>query len=177
VVLVTLHPSTLGGDPRAEADALVAAMDDVAATYVITLPNVDPGQRVIRERLEAAGRLPRRVAVPALGEQRYWAMLRSADAMLGNSSSGLIEAPAAHLPAVNIGERQKGRLRGANVIDVAAEPGEIAAGLQQALSPCFREQCRRAPSPFGDGHSGAEIVEILGRWTPPDPPVKKGVWC
>ncbi len=173
VVLVTLHPATLGGDPAQEAEALAGAMDAVEATYVITLPNEDPGNGAIRERLKAAATAPRRTAVDALGEQRYWGMLKIADAMLGNTSSGLIEAPAAGLPAVNIGDRQKGRVRGENVLDTPADPDALAAALRQALGPKFREQCRASRGPFGDGNSAPRILKILREWTPPDPPVKR----
>lgn len=173
LLLVTLHPSTLGGDARAEGDALVAALDAVDATCVISLPNADPGQEALRRLLERAGARPRRTAVPALGERAYWGLLKLADAMAGNSSSGLIEAPAVGLPVVNVGDRQKGRLRGANVIDVSSEPAAIAEGLRRALDPAFRAQVRKEPSPYGDGRSAPRIVDILRSWRPPVPPRKR----
>jgi UDP-hydrolysing UDP-N-acetyl-D-glucosamine 2-epimerase len=165
VVLVTLHPATLGGDPAHEAAAMIEAMDEVQATYIITLPNTDPGAAAIRERLVAASKRPRRCAVDALGERRYFGMLRVADAMLGNSSSGIIEAPIVRLPVVNIGDRQKGRLRGGNVLDVPASAETIADALRRVLDPELR---RRLPEqgPFGDGRSAARIVAILKAWQP-----------
>ena len=173
IVIVTLHPATLGGDPGDEAEALAAAMDLVGATYVITLPNSDPGNDAIRTRLaQAAGAEPR-VAVEALGERNYWGLMKLADAMVGNSSSALIEAPAIGLPAVNIGDRQKGRVRGGNVIDTSAKTELIADALRTALSPEFREKARQASSPFGNGRSAEKIVEILRGWHPPVPPVKR----
>ena len=165
VVLVTLHPATLGGSPEAEATAMLAAMDRVDATYVITLPNVDPGAAAIRERLVAAARAPRRVAAEALGERRYFGLMRCCDAMLGNSSSGLIEAPVLQLPVVNIGDRQKGRLREPNVIDVAADADAIVAALGRALDPAVRASLP-ATSQFGDGGSAARIAAILRTWRP-----------
>lgn len=173
VVLVTLHPTTLADQPPdCEVESVCAAMDAIGATYVITLPNADPGNERIRQRLVAAGKHRRRVVCEALGERRYWGLMRLADAMLGNSSSALVEAPALGLPAVNVGPRQKGRLRGANVIDAAPEASAAAEALRAALSPEFRDRARRAPAPFGDGRSGQRIVEILRQWTPPRPPVK-----
>jgi UDP-hydrolysing UDP-N-acetyl-D-glucosamine 2-epimerase len=172
VVIVTLHPATLGVDPAREAEALVAALDRVDATYVITLPNADPGHAAIRAALGRAASKPRRVAVEALGERRFWGLLRHADAMLGNSSSALIEAPALGVPAVNVGDRQKGRLRGANVIDAAPETDAIVAALERALDPAFRRAAKTAPSPFGDGHAAEKIGAILRVWRPPHPPVK-----
>lgn len=173
VVIVTLHPATLGCDPGDEAEALAAAMDVVDATYVITLPNSDPGNDAIRDRFAQAASGSRRVAVEALGERNYWGLMKLADAMVGNSSSALIEAPAIGLPAVNIGDRQKGRVREGNVIDVPAKTDLIADALRTALSREFRDKARRAPSPFGDGRSAEKIVEILRTWCPPVPPVKR----
>jgi UDP-hydrolysing UDP-N-acetyl-D-glucosamine 2-epimerase len=177
VVLVTLHPETLAARPGDEAVAVCAAMNEVDATYVITLPNADPGNEATRAAMTSAAHRPGRTAVEALGERRYWGLMRQADAMLGNSSSALIEAPALGLPAVNVGDRQKGRLRGRNVIDVPANARVVTAGLRQALSPAFRSAARRATSPYGDGHSGRRIIDVLRRWSPPNPPVKHGVAC
>jgi UDP-hydrolysing UDP-N-acetyl-D-glucosamine 2-epimerase len=165
VVLVTLHPATLGGAPEVEVAAMLAAMDRVPATYVITLPNVDPGGAVIRQQLVDAGNRPGRRAVEALGERRYFGLLRVADAMLGNSSSGIIEAPVVRLPVVNIGDRQKGRLRADNVLDVPADAGAIASALQRALDAAFRATLPER-GPFGDGRSAPRIVELLAGWKP-----------
>lgn len=173
VVLVTMHPVTLGGDPAEEVAAMIAAMDAVEATYIITLPNVDPGNEPVREALVRAATGSRRKAVDALGERRFWGLLRLADAMLGNSSSALIEAPVVGLPAVNIGDRQKGRLRGDNVLDAAPTPAAITTALRQALSPAFRAMAKEATSPFGRGGASARIMSILRQWTPPNPPIKR----
>jgi UDP-N-acetylglucosamine 2-epimerase (non-hydrolysing)/GDP/UDP-N,N'-diacetylbacillosamine 2-epimerase (hydrolysing) len=176
VILVTLHPTTLGVDPDDEACALTFAMDRVPATYVVTLPNNDRGADLIRSRLETfVAAKPRRVAVPALGPDRYAGMLRIADVVLGNSSSALIEAPLFGVPTVNVGDRQKGRLRGANVIDVEPEASAIELALHRALDPSFAAHARAAGSPYGDGHSGERIVAVLERWKPPNPPRKRFV--
>jgi UDP-hydrolysing UDP-N-acetyl-D-glucosamine 2-epimerase len=173
VVVVTVHPATLAADPAATVDAVVGAMDAVEATYVITLPNVDPGADAIRRALEsAAAARPGRTAVQALGERRYWGLLRIADAMLGNSSSGLIEASAVGLPVVNVGDRQAGRTRDANVIDVPADADAAASGLRRALDPAFR---RALPSPVGiaaDGRAGERAAHIIAAWRPSRPPRK-----
>jgi UDP-N-acetylglucosamine 2-epimerase (non-hydrolysing) len=175
LVVVTLHPTTLGDDPAREAAAVTHAMDAVPATYVVTLPNSDPGNEVTRAALRAAtsGR-PRRIAVDALGDRRYWGLMRAADAMLGNSSSALIEAPVLALPAVNVGIRQRGRLRGDNVIDAAAEAAAVTTSLRRALDPSFRRSIGNA-GPFGDGRSAERIANILRKWTPPRPPKKPPV--
>ncbi|HUG38764.1 MAG TPA: UDP-N-acetylglucosamine 2-epimerase, partial [Candidatus Limnocylindrales bacterium] len=98
---------------------------------------------------------------PALGEESYGALLREADVMVGNSSSGLIEAPSFGLPVVNVGSRQRGRLRAANVIDVGYGREEIAAGIRRALEPGFRESLRGLVNPYGDGRAAPRIAEVL----------------
>lgn len=174
VVLVTHHPATLGAAPECEIDALIAAIDRVDATYIVTLPNADPGSAAIRERLVAAVAHPRRRAADALGERRYFGLLRLADAMLGNSSSGLIEAPLLGLPVVNVGDRQKGRLREVNVLDVPPDADAITAKLTEALAPNFRAALPRG-SALGDGYAAERIVEILSAWRAPVPPIKPPV--
>jgi UDP-hydrolysing UDP-N-acetyl-D-glucosamine 2-epimerase len=173
VVVVTLHPATLGDDPAKEAAAVCGAMDAVDATYVITLPNNDPGATTTRTALERAVARPRRVAVEALGDRYYWSLLRTADAMLGNSSSALVEAPAVRLPAVNVGKRQKGRLREANVIDADADARSVTEGLRRALDPTFRTTLRASLSALADGRAGERVVGVLRGWTPPKTPSKR----
>ncbi len=175
LIVVTHHPATLGADAAAEAAAIVGAMDAVDATYVITLPNVDPGSDAVRAVMLSAAERPQRKAVEALGERRYWGLMQIADALLGNSSSALIEAPALGLPAVNVGARQEGRVRGENIIDARPDPTAIAAALRRALSPEFRAQAAAAPSPFGRGDASRRILDVLRAWTPPSPPLKRAV--
>jgi UDP-hydrolysing UDP-N-acetyl-D-glucosamine 2-epimerase len=174
VVVVTFHPTTLG-HPEQEVRELVAAMGDVPATYVITLPNNDDGADRVRAALSGfCNATGRATAVESLGPL-YFPLLAQANAVLGNSSSALIEAPIFELPSVNVGERQTGRLRGDNVIDVPAERTAIAAGLARALDPAFRASLRGMASPFGDGRSAPRIVELLASWAPPSPPRKRFV--
>jgi UDP-N-acetylglucosamine 2-epimerase (non-hydrolysing) len=172
VVVVTVHPATLDADPAGVAGPVAAAMDLVQATYVITLPNTDPGGPAVRGVMADAAQRPGRVAVDALGERRYWGLLRLADAMLGNSSSGIVEAPAVDLPAVNVGDRQGGRRREGNVIDAPEDPGVIAAALRDALSPGARARVRAAHPASLDGQVGKRIADIIATWDPPVPPRK-----
>lgn len=178
LVVVTMHPSTALRDPVREIQAVCEAMDAVEATYVITLPNNDPGSQEIRQTLAHAAAGPRRTAVAALGDRRYCGLMKLADALLGNSSSALIEAPLLALPAVNVGERQRGRLRAANVLDAASEATAVIRQLRRALSREFRESLSESDSPYGDGRSSERIRDILVAWTPPESSVKllhKGV--
>jgi UDP-hydrolysing UDP-N-acetyl-D-glucosamine 2-epimerase len=172
VVIVSVHPATLDPQPAAAAAAVAAALDGVAATYVITLPNVDPGGSEVARILAAAAHGDRRVAVSALGERRYWGLLRIADAIVGNSSSGINEAPAVSLPAVNVGDRQAGRQRVGTVIDVPADAAAVADALRQALAPAFREAISPPRYPTIPGRAGQAVADIIARWRPSRPPRK-----
>lgn len=172
VVIVTVHPATLAADATADVDAVCSAMGRIDATYIITLPNSDPGSDETRARLVETARRTRSCVVSALGERRYFGLLRHADAMLGNSSSGIIEAPALGLPVVNVGARQQGRIRAANVIDAAPEADVVETALRRALSSDFRSQLRTA-RPSGAPTLAAErIGAVLRTWSPPRPPIK-----
>jgi UDP-hydrolysing UDP-N-acetyl-D-glucosamine 2-epimerase len=171
LVLVTVHPATLGDDPLAEVSAVAAAMARVPATYLITCPNADAGGRIIQDFWTrwAEGR-DDAVLVGSLGASRYWSVLGFAGAVLGNSSSGIIEAPAAGVPAVNVGDRQEGRLRFGRVFDVPVDAGAIEAGLRQAI-----DSGRVAPGSAGypAGPAAPRIVEALASWRVPRPPRKR----
>ena len=163
-LLVTFHPVTLEYlDTACHVDELLAALEKTDGTLVITYPNADTSGRLIIERLEEfAARHPGRCRVSRnLGDRLYLSLLRHADVMIGNSSSGLIEAPSFGLPAVNIGARQRGRLRGANVIDVEPARDEILRGIETAQTPAFRARARAAANPYGDGRAAPRIVEVL----------------
>ena len=162
-LVVTFHPATLDTDPAAaQADEVLAALERLDAALVLTYPGADTAGRSVIARLEAfAVRTPRARLAPHLGDALYLSLLSHADAMVGNSSSGLIEAPSFALPVVNVGSRQAGRLRGANVIDAPPERAAIGAALTAALSPAFRARLREAANPYGDGHAAARIAETL----------------
>ena len=163
-LLVTFHPVTLEyRDTAAHVDELLAALEKAEGTLVITYPNADTAGQLVIERIEEfAARHPARCRVARnLGERRYLSLLRHSDVMVGNSSSGLIEAPSCGLPAVNIGARQRGRLRGANVIDVEPARDEILRAIETAQTPAFRARAGAKGSPYGDGHAAPRIVEVL----------------
>ena len=172
VVVATVHPVTLDADPGAAARAVARAMDAVPATWIITLPNVDPGADEVTRLLTAAASGPGRVAVRALGDRRYWGLLRLADAMAGNSSSGLLEAPAVRLPVVNVGDRQAGRHRAGNVVDVPADPEAVADALRRVLSPGHRAAMVLDPEDAADGRAGERVARMIAAWRPSHPPRK-----
>jgi UDP-hydrolysing UDP-N-acetyl-D-glucosamine 2-epimerase len=162
-LLVTLHPATLEyACAEAQAEALVAALTACDRPIVVTAPNADPGGQAIAAILRrfVSGRAGA-VYVESLGQHGYFSMMRVAAALVGNSSSGLIEAPSFGLPVVNIGSRQRGRERAANVLDVAAEPEAIRGALARALDASFRAALQNVPNPFGDGRASERIAERL----------------
>ena len=170
VVVVTVHPTTLGGEPLEDVVAVAEAMERVDARYVITAPNADAGGHAIREFWDRW--VPDRQGAflrEALGEARYWGILRIAAAVLGNSSSGIIEAPALGIPVVNVGARQAGRFRYGSVRDVPADPHAVADALAAAL----REGRSEVVDGYPTGPAAPRIVEALARWEMPRPPRKR----
>jgi len=167
VVVVTVHPTTLGDEVLAETRALAAAMESVEATFVITQPNVDQGAAAIRAFWSAwAERRPRVFLVDALGETSYWGLLRLAQGVAGNSSSGIIEAHAMGIASLNIGDRQRGRLRSAATIDAPANGPAVAAALRRMLEPEARERARRLPPVYPAGPAAPRVVAALRAWLP-----------
>ncbi|MFC1834166.1 UDP-N-acetylglucosamine 2-epimerase [Thermodesulfobacteriota bacterium] len=163
LVLVTLHPATLGAVSVAdEAEALRKALEDVAGTLIISSSNADEGGRLVMDRLHRLAKThPRAKVFPNLGQHVYYSLLAIADLMVGNSSSGIWEAPSFRLPVVNVGERQKGRLRAANVIDAKPEAEDIRRGLNVALGADFRRSLANLTNPYGDGFAAQRIVSRL----------------
>ncbi len=161
-LLVTFHPATLEYE-RAEAQTreLLAALDGAGRPVVLTMPNADTRSGRVRRLLErwAASRPSVRL-FENLGDL-YPSTLAHAAAMVGNSSSGIIEAPSFGLPVVNVGNRQRGRERGANVIDAAPARAAIAAALRRALDPRFKRSLAGRPNPYGRGRAARTIASKL----------------
>lgn len=164
-LLVTYHPVTLAADgDDSGAEALFGALETFTDhAVVITGVNADTGHDGIRKRIAAfvAAHPDRALARTSLGQLRYLSAMAHADVVVGNSSSGLIEAPALKVPTVNIGERQRGRLRAASVIDADTTRAAVVAAINYALSPEFRSKSKAAASIFGDGTASEKMVRIL----------------
>ena len=149
----------MAGEPLAPVEAVLAALEARPAPTLFTAPNSDPGGAEIRRRIDAfVAAHPWARFRDTLGAQLYANALRHAALMLGNSSSGIIEAGLFGLPVVNVGDRQKGRERGGNVIDVPAD----GASVGKALDRLGAVPERLAPSsPYGDGQAGPRVAEVL----------------
>lgn len=162
--LVTYHPVTLEDDGGLSAiQALLAALDSSNASIVITGANADPGAEAIRQILQAFAKdRPNRVAlVESLGARRYLSLMRHVDVVVGNSSSGLLEAPAVGVPTVDIGPRQQGRLRAPSVVHCGESVVEITQALKAALSADLKAIAARRESPYGQPGASRRIVDLL----------------
>jgi UDP-hydrolysing UDP-N-acetyl-D-glucosamine 2-epimerase len=164
--LMTWHPETLGlGDPVAELNEILRALTQFPDKKVIvTKANADFGGRAINNRLdELAAADPQNVRVAySLTQATYLAALENADAVIGNSSSGLIEAPAVNVPTINIGTRQGGRLRARSIIDCAARADAIVAAISKSQAPAFRAALAEDAPPYGrPGKVAEKIVAVL----------------
>lgn len=163
VTVLTYHPETVAAEKSADAiDAVLAAADGVDSQIVFTYPNNDPGSQAIIDAIEAYGKRRADCQVhPSLGRERYLNLLNAADCMVGNSSSGLVEAPSFELPAVNVGDRQRGRPAAANVIDAPTDPEAIATAWKRALDPAFRRRLEGLVNPYGNGCAARRISDRL----------------
>lgn len=162
-LLVVQHPVTEEmHQARAQVQALSLALRDLPMPKVWILPNNDAGAAVVRNAL-----ISQRTSDVFLFEnvtrRDYLGFLKHCSAMVGNSSSGLLEAPTFGTPAVNLGRRQADRVRGANVIDAPFEDAAIRAAITQALSPQFRETLVDCVNPYGDGLSSERILDVLAK--------------
>lgn len=164
-LLVTYHPVTLlDEDPQQSFAALLDALDRFPEQQIIlTYPNADNGGRSIIPLLEAyaQGQPERVLTIPSLGFRRYLSAVSMASAVVGNSSSGVIEVPAFGIPTVDIGVRQKGRLAADSVLHCEPTTSAIEQALRQALSKEFAGACKKTVNPYGQGNAAEAIMSVL----------------
>lgn len=163
-IIITLHSATRGLDEtRDMVEAMLRALGEISdIPLIFTAPNADPGGQLIREAISAfvAGR-KNAFQIESFGSLYYLSALAQAALVVGNSSSGLIETPSFKLPTVNIGDRQEGRTRAINVIDVPPTYEAISEAIKKGLSPAFRDSLKGLTNPYGDGRAGAKIAKRL----------------
>lgn len=163
VALVTFHPVTLEYEQTEhQVSNLLNALDKIGLQCIFTYPNADTAGRGIIRQIDGfcANRKHCR-SVTNAGHQAYLCLLNSVTVMVGNSSSGIIEAASFKLPVINIGRRQQGRLRAKNVIDCGNDRDDIVAAIQRALDPGFRRSLEHLVNPYGDGSASKRIVDKL----------------
>lgn len=164
--VVTFHPVTLERNTaEMQIVELLKALEcTLDIFWVITMPNADTEGRVIIREIKKFGNEHRdkiRVFI-SLGQVRYLSLLKHAVIMVGNSSSGIVESPAFELPVINIGDRQRGRIRTKNILDVQrCERKPIADAIQRAISIEFKRSLQGLENPYGNGTASEQILEIL----------------
>jgi GDP/UDP-N,N'-diacetylbacillosamine 2-epimerase (hydrolysing) len=164
-LLVTLHPETinpeLAGNQAAE---LLNALTKLPDTHIIfTQPNADTGHQAIVDRIRdfvfSAG--DRAILIKSMGQLNYLSAMKHMDAVVGNSSSGIIEAPGFRIGTLNIGRRQEGRIRAASVIDCECTEEAILAGLDRIYSDEFQNMLKKVKNPYGSGGAAEKVLEVL----------------
>ena len=168
-LLTTFHPVTMEENTAEEQiNSLLAVLEGYLADYkvVFTLPNSDADSRVIAERIKTfvSKHSDDCFSIVSLGKRRYYAALKYCIAVVGNSSSGIYEAPSFHVPTLNIGDRQKGRLRGESVVDVDATIEGISLGLKKILSDDFLAFVKTTQSPFEKSGTLNNMFEIIAHF-------------
>jgi UDP-hydrolysing UDP-N-acetyl-D-glucosamine 2-epimerase len=161
-IVVAYHPVTLLQDTTQEADALFAALAQIEGQILFCYPNADAGSHNLMQRTHEFIRQHRDAHVFVnLGAVTYWSLLKHAGLLLGNSSSGIMEAASFALPVVNVGLRQYGRERAPNILDAEPCVASILERVTIAQSAAFRESLRGMTNPYGDGHAAERIVHVL----------------
>jgi len=163
-LLVTFHPVTLENKTsESQMEELMKALEDLKDTHLIfTMPNADTYGRVLFEQIKAfTGRRFNACAFTSLGQVRYLSCIRQVDGVVGNSSSGLTEVPSFKKGTINIGDRQRGRLKTGSVIDCEPKRKSIRQALKQLYSPGFQANLKNVENPYGKGGASNAIVEIM----------------
>lgn len=163
----TFHPVTLeNASAKRQAQELLEAVDaNPGIRYLFTKANADADGRAVNQILgEYAKGHGNFILADSLGTVRYLSALRHASFVIGNSSSGLIEAPSFGIPTIDIGDRQKGRERAESVIHCRPQAAEINRAIKEALSKGFQEKAKGAGNPYGNGGSSDKIASVIGEF-------------
>lgn len=166
ILLVTYHPVTLDASSKADFDAFLAVLAELNGMCIVfTGANADALGQEINAKVAAfcAERPKSCVQVSSLGFRRYLSLMAHSAVVIGNSSSGLLEAPSMGIPTVNIGARQQGRPRAPSVIDCVENTRDIALALSQAMSSDFKALASRRETPYGIQGAGKRVAEVLRR--------------
>jgi UDP-hydrolysing UDP-N-acetyl-D-glucosamine 2-epimerase len=160
--VITYHPTTIARDTTREADAMFSAIHSMPGQLLCCYPNADAGSRALIERMESC--LRERgggKVIVNLDPVVYWSLLRFVDLLVGNSSSGIIEAASFALPVVDVGIRQRGRERGRNVLTAEPSVASILDRIRTARSQQFRRSLEGMENLYGDGRAAERIVTVL----------------
>lgn len=163
-ILVTFHPVTLENNTSADQfKFLLAAVDSLKETGVIlTMANSDTNGKIINKMIEEYVRTNENsIAFKSMGQLRYLSALQFVDTVVGNSSSGILEVPSFNIGTINVGDRQKGRIKTSSVIDCEPKTKNIISAFDKAYSDEFKLSIKNLKSPFGDGRASEKIIEII----------------
>lgn len=161
-IVVAYHPVTIKRDTIEEADELFAALARRSEQIVFCFPNADAGsRRLVEVAREFCDRRATAHLYINLNHIVYWSLLHHAAALVGNSSSGIMETASLALPTVDVGMRQRGRERARNVIDAAPDAASITRAIDEALDSNFRDSLAGMKNPYGEGRAAERIVEVL----------------
>ncbi|WP_057830869.1 UDP-N-acetylglucosamine 2-epimerase [Colwellia sp. TT2012] len=163
IALVTYHPVTkTANSSENDISSLISAIiENPQLTYIITYPNADNGGNNIIEQWQSIVNLSNIKIIPSLGFKRYISIMEFVDCVIGNSSSGIIEAPSFNVPTINIGTRQKGRPRASSVLDVEMNKDSISNAINKSCEVSFKESLQNTINPYGKGGAAQTIVDIL----------------
>ncbi|HPH53505.1 MAG TPA: UDP-N-acetylglucosamine 2-epimerase [Bacteroidales bacterium] len=166
-ILVTYHPETLGGDPKNDIHNLLAAITEYPHLSVLfTMPNSDTGHKAIVHAIEEYVREhpERSKAFVSLGLRRYLSVLQYVKAVVGNSSSGIVEVPSFGIPTLNIGDRQKGRIASQSVVHCSTDKESISKGLVRILSNEHQALSANSTNPYEKERCAKSIYEIISSY-------------
>ncbi|MBE8400930.1 UDP-N-acetylglucosamine 2-epimerase [Leptospira borgpetersenii] len=163
-LLVTFHPETLDSkSPKEQFDELLKALNRLSDIFIIfTLPNADTGSReIIRSIHNFISVYKNAIAFTSLGQSRYFSCVQFVDGVVGNSSSGLLEVPTFQKGTINIGGRQRGRLKAVSIIDCDPEEEAIFQAIEKLYSKEFQNLLSSVKNPYGEGNATSKIVNVL----------------
>ena len=160
-ILAAFHPATIARDTIREADALLESLAARDEQILFCYPNADAGSRELMSRVRAFAAQRQAKLFCNLAPVSWWGLLSHVRVLIGNSSSGIMEAASFALPVVNVGIRQRGREKGRNILDAEATEASISQCLETALSENFRESLEGMENIYGDGHAAGRIVSVL----------------
>jgi GDP/UDP-N,N'-diacetylbacillosamine 2-epimerase (hydrolysing) len=163
-LLITFHPVTLDGeDSQRQMSELLAALDEFNdTTLIFSMPNADTGGRELAAMVDVfIASHPNARMYASMGQLRYLSCMRYVDGVVGNSSSGLTEAPSFGIGTINIGDRQKGRLSASSVINCEPTVDSIRQALNELFDPVFRLTLNQTTNPYGHGGASKKIVDVL----------------
>jgi GDP/UDP-N,N'-diacetylbacillosamine 2-epimerase (hydrolysing) len=164
-LIITFHPVTLENQTsQKHFQHLLSVLDDLEDVYLIfTMPNADSNSRIIKQMIDefVLSHNKKSISFPSMGHLNYWSTLQFVDGVVGNSSSGLTEAPTFKIGTINIGDRQKGRLRSKSIIDCEPTKESIKKALDTLYSKNFQKKLSLVNNQYGEGNAVEKILDVL----------------